>query len=108
MQATEIKIQAPSVMTLYEKKIVLDLAKRIKQKLQAYENVDIKLSRNKDEYLLLFQRTDMANYGAQIAYLSLHLNSATVKALEDSSLLYILEQLINRQLLFKMCFTKKS
>ena len=65
---------------LYEKNIVLDLAKRIEQKLQAYKNVDIKLSRNKDEYLSLFQRTDMANAWGADCFLSLHLNSATDKS----------------------------
>ena len=35
---------------LYEKNVVLDLATGIEQKLQAYENVDIKLSRNDDTF----------------------------------------------------------
>ena len=65
---------------LYEKNIVLNLAKRIEQKLQAYKNVDIKLSRNKDEYLSLFQRTVMANIWGADCFLSLHLNSATSKS----------------------------
>ena len=65
---------------LYEKNIVLDLAKRIEQKLQAYKNVVIKQSRMKDEYLSLFQRTDMANAWGADCFLSLHLNSATDKS----------------------------
>lgn len=65
---------------LHEKDVVLDLANRIKQKLQAYENVEVKLSRNKDEYLSLSQRTDMANSWGADCYLSLHLNSVDDKS----------------------------
>ena len=65
---------------LYEKKVVLDLAHRIKQKLQAYENVDIKLSRNDDTFLELSERTKIANSWGADCYLSIHLNSATDKS----------------------------
>lgn len=65
---------------LYEKNIVLDLSKRIEQKLQAYKNVEVKQSRTKEEYFSLFQRTIMANSWGADCYLSLHLNSATDKS----------------------------
>ena len=87
---------------LYEKNIVLDLSKRIEQKLQAYKNVEVKQSRTKEEYFSLFQRTIMANSWGADCYLSLHLNSATDKSARASSPLYILELLINPQSPFKM------
>ena len=65
---------------LYEKDIALDLTKRIEQKLQAYENVSIKLSRNDDTFLSLSERTNIANLWGADCFLSLHLNSATDKS----------------------------
>lgn len=62
---------------LLEKTVALDITKRIEQKLQAYQNVNIKLSRNDDTYLSLSQRTDLANSWGADCYLSIHLNSAT-------------------------------
>lgn len=65
---------------LHEKDIVLDLAKRIEQKLQAFKNVEVKLSRTKDEFLSLSERTDMANKWGADCFLSLHVNSFADKS----------------------------
>jgi N-acetylmuramoyl-L-alanine amidase len=65
---------------LYEKNIVLDLAKRINEKLQAYKNVEVRQSRVSDIFLPLTQRTDTANSWGANCFLSLHLNSATDKS----------------------------
>ena len=53
---------------LYEKNIVLDLAKRIEQKLQAYKNVDIKLQRTKTNICRYFNVQIWLMHGAQIAF----------------------------------------
>ena len=62
---------------LYEKTLVLDLAKRIESKLRVFENVEVKMSRNDDRYLSLTERTNLANIWKADLYLSLHINSAT-------------------------------
>lgn len=64
---------------LHEKDVALDITLRIEQKLQAYQNVDIKLSRNKDKFLTLSERTDMANAWGADCFLSVHLNSVDDK-----------------------------
>jgi N-acetylmuramoyl-L-alanine amidase len=65
---------------LQEKNVALDLTLRIEQKLQAYQNINIKLSRNDDTFLTLSERTDIANLWGADCFLSLHLNSTTNKA----------------------------
>jgi N-acetylmuramoyl-L-alanine amidase len=65
---------------LQEKDVVLDISKRIQQKLQAYKNVDILLSRIDDTFLSLDKRTDKANAWGADCFLSIHLNSATDKS----------------------------
>lgn len=65
---------------VYEKDIALDLTLRIEQKLQAYRNVDIKLSRNKDIFLSLSERTNIANAWKADCFLSVHLNSVDNKS----------------------------
>lgn len=64
---------------LHEKDVALDITQRIEQKLQAYQNIDIKLSRNKDKFLTLDERTDMANAWGADCFLSLHLNAVDDK-----------------------------
>ena len=62
---------------LQEKNVVLDISKRIEQKLQAYKNVDIMQTRTDDAFLSLDQRTNKANAWGADGFLSIHLNSAT-------------------------------
>jgi N-acetylmuramoyl-L-alanine amidase len=62
---------------LQEKNVVLDISKRIEQKLQAYKNVEIMQTRTDDTFLSLDQRTDKANTWGADCFLSIHLNSAT-------------------------------
>ena len=62
---------------LYEKRLVLDLAKRIESKLRVFENVETKMSRTDDRYFSLTERTNLANIWKADLYLSLHINSAT-------------------------------
>jgi len=64
---------------LYEKDVVLDIALRIKKDLLIFKDVEVLLSREKDEFLTLDERTEKANtWGADI-YISIHNNSFTEK-----------------------------
>jgi N-acetylmuramoyl-L-alanine amidase len=62
---------------LQEKNVVLDISKRIEQKLQAYKNVEIMQTRTDDTFLSLDQRSNKANAWRADCFLSIHLNSAT-------------------------------
>lgn len=62
---------------LYEKNVVLDIAKRIESKLKAYKNVDVMQTRTTDVFLELSERTDKANKWGADCFLSIHLNAAT-------------------------------
>lgn len=61
---------------LYEKNVVLDIAKRVEKKLNEYQNVEIMQSRKTDVFLELSERTSKANKWGADAFISLHLNSA--------------------------------
>jgi N-acetylmuramoyl-L-alanine amidase len=65
---------------LYEKDVVLDIGMRIKKGLSAYKDAQILLSREKDEYLTLDERTDKANAWGADVLISIHDNSATEKS----------------------------
>ena len=60
-----------------EKNIVLSIVTKINDYLNSYKNVETMLSRSKDAYLSLDQRTDQANQWGADAFLSVHINSAT-------------------------------
>jgi N-acetylmuramoyl-L-alanine amidase len=59
-----------------EKDIVLKIAKKMQTLLKNYENADVIMSRDSDEFLSLAARTDKANKAKADVYLSLHCNSA--------------------------------
>jgi N-acetylmuramoyl-L-alanine amidase len=65
---------------LYEKNVVLDLAKRIEAKLKQYSNVQVLQSRTTDVFLELSERADKANQWGADCFISLHLNSATASS----------------------------
>jgi N-acetylmuramoyl-L-alanine amidase len=62
---------------LQEKDVVLDISKRIEQKLQAYKNVEIMQTRTDDIFLSLDERTIKANTWGADCFLSIHINSNT-------------------------------
>lgn len=70
---------------LMEKDVVLDLAKRIEVKLKHYNNVRVKLSRDRDVYKSLTERTKEANAWGADLFLSLHCNAfnGKVRGYED-------------------------
>lgn len=60
---------------LYEKNVVLDLAKRIENKLKEYKNVEVMQTRTTDVFLELSERTKKANEWGADCFVSIHLNS---------------------------------
>jgi N-acetylmuramoyl-L-alanine amidase len=62
---------------LYEKNVVLDLAKRVEAKLKQYKGVEILQSRTTDVFLELSERADKANNWGADCFISLHLNAAS-------------------------------
>lgn len=65
---------------IQEKEVVLDLAKRIKQQLEVYTGVSIKLSRTTDITKSLTARTNEANVWGAAIFLSIHCNAFNRKA----------------------------
>lgn len=60
---------------VYEKKVVLDIAKRVREKLKS-SGVAVKLTREKDSYLGLSARTARAEQWKADIFVSIHVNSA--------------------------------
>ncbi|MGN7398582.1 N-acetylmuramoyl-L-alanine amidase [Cytobacillus praedii] len=68
---------------LQEKNLTLQISKNIRDILNEYENVQVKLSREGDETLSLTQRTDAANSWRADFLLSVHINSGGGTGFED-------------------------
>ncbi|USK61356.1 N-acetylmuramoyl-L-alanine amidase [Peribacillus asahii] len=62
---------------LLEKDLTLKIAKRVKELLAAYENVEVKMSRTGDTYPTLSERAKAANAWGADFFLSIHINSAS-------------------------------
>lgn len=60
---------------LREKDLTLAIALRIRDLLEGYQNVDVRLSRENDSTLSLTQRTDMANNWGADYFISIHINA---------------------------------
>ncbi|TCJ05034.1 N-acetylmuramoyl-L-alanine amidase [Cytobacillus praedii] len=60
---------------LQEKDLTLKISKKIRDLLEGYENVEVKLSRENDQTLSLKQRTEMANEWGADFLLSVHINA---------------------------------
>jgi len=62
---------------LLEKNLTLKIAKRVKELLAAYENVEVKMSRTGDTYPTLSERAEAADAWGADFFLSIHINSAS-------------------------------
>ncbi len=65
-----------SRLRLYEKEITLDIAKRLKRLFQKHREYKIILTRERDRYMTLEERTAIANSKKGDLFISIHLNSA--------------------------------
>jgi N-acetylmuramoyl-L-alanine amidase len=63
-------------LKLYEKDIVLDIAKRLKDMFEKNSKYDVLLTRDTDIYISLEERTAIANSHKGDIFLSIHLNSS--------------------------------
>lgn len=66
---------ARSAGGLYEKDLVLDLARRLARALGAY-GIDVVMTRDRDEFVPLERRTSLANDAHADLFLSIHANAA--------------------------------
>ncbi len=65
---------------LYEKTITLDIAKRLKTLLDKHPEYTVLLTRDRDRYMTLEERTAIANSKKGDLFISIHLNSAPRKS----------------------------
>jgi N-acetylmuramoyl-L-alanine amidase len=63
----------------YEKKIVLDISLRLKRILQG-KGVNVKMTRETDEFISLQQRTEIASRSKADLFISVHANSSPVRS----------------------------
>jgi N-acetylmuramoyl-L-alanine amidase len=73
---------------IYEKNVVLDLAKRVNTHLGAYENVAVSLTRWDDRFIELSDRAKFANNRNADLFVSLHNNAASASAHGFESFVY--------------------
>jgi len=66
-------------MKLYEKTITLDLARRLKSVFDKHSSYEIILTRERDQYISLEERTAIANSKKSDLFVSIHVNSAPRK-----------------------------
>lgn len=59
----------------YEKQVVLEIAKKLQKKIQSKLNVEVILTRSRDEFVSLQQRTELANSKAADLFISIHCNA---------------------------------
>src|SRR5699024_9385880 len=60
---------------LKEKDLVLDIAKRLRSKLNGYSGVKVIMTRTTDRFLTLTQRTNIANRNNADLFVSIHVNA---------------------------------
>ncbi len=61
---------------LYEKDLALDIARRLRERLQASHGFQVQLTREQDAVIPLRERTAIANQAGADIFLSIHLNSS--------------------------------
>lgn len=74
---------------LYEKDIVLDIAKRLKTLLEKHPEYTVLLTRHRDSYMTLEERTAIANSKKGDLFISIHLNSAPRKSARGVECYYL-------------------
>ena len=90
---------------LHEKDVVLDISRRIKKGLLNYKDVQVLISREKDEFLTLDERTEKANLWRADILLSIHNNSFKEKSAKGFESFIYNGTCFFRNDCFSKCFT---
>ncbi|MFC1807557.1 N-acetylmuramoyl-L-alanine amidase [Candidatus Omnitrophota bacterium] len=83
----------PGAMGYYglrEKDITLDIAKRLKRHLEAYD-IDITLTRDSDRFISLWKRADIANKKRADFFISIHANASRSRKARGFEVYYLSE-----------------
>jgi N-acetylmuramoyl-L-alanine amidase len=78
-----------SAAGLYEKDIVLDVAKRLGQMLESQLGLDVIYTRTDDTFVALTERTRIANEHRADLFLSIHLNSSRLRTVAGPETFYL-------------------
>jgi len=81
---------APGLFGLDEKNIVLEIAKKLEQKLRAM-GIDTVMTRTDDTYLTLPERAWVANNSGADLFVSIHANSAPDRSVQGTEIYYLSE-----------------
>ncbi|MCR4337900.1 MAG: N-acetylmuramoyl-L-alanine amidase [Candidatus Omnitrophica bacterium] len=80
---------------LKEKEIVLDIAKRLKEKLKD-QGFSVDMTRTGDQFLSLGERTEIASQGQPDLFISIHANASPQRSVQGLEV-YILRELTSRE-----------
>jgi len=82
---------------LKEKDVVLDIARRIREKLLLSGEFDVRMTRDEDVFIPLEERTAMANKGSVDIFVSLHINASRNRRAEGFSTYVLSRGASNRE-----------
>jgi len=82
---------------LKEKDVVLDIGRRIREKLSRFGEFDVRMTRDEDVFLPLEERTAMANKGGADIFVSIHINASRNRKAEGFSTYVLSRGASNRE-----------
>ncbi len=82
---------------LKEKDVVLEIGRRIREKLERSGEFDVRMTRDKDVFIPLEERTAMANKGGADLFVSLHINASRNRKAEGFSTYVLSRGASNRE-----------
>jgi len=82
---------------LKEKDVVLEIARRIREKLSRSGEFDVRMTRDEDVFIPLEERTAMANKGGVDIFVSIHINSSRNRRAEGFSTYVLSRGASNRE-----------
>ncbi|MBU1261464.1 N-acetylmuramoyl-L-alanine amidase [bacterium] len=83
--------------TLKEKDVVLQMAKRLKEKIEEKSGIEVILTRDDDYYVPLPERTALANYKKADLFVSIHANAAFSKGATGFEVFHLSARASNRE-----------
>jgi len=82
---------------LKEKDVVLEIGRRIREKLSRFGEFDVRMTRDEDVFIPLEERTAMANKGGADIFVSLHINASRNRRAEGFSTYVLSRGASNRE-----------